>query len=420
MYDPSYTLLGRTFASVRLHRNYRLFFSGQMVSLLGTWVQKVAQAWLVLDLTHSGVALGVLAACQFVPYAVFGLIGGAICDRLDNHRTLIMTQAALMACAGIITVLLFTGVPRVWEIDAIAALQGMILVLDAPARQSFTIEMVGREHLPNAIALNATLMNAARALGPALGGLAIATVGLRLCFLGNALSYLPVVAGLLLMRRDELHRPARAAARSPILRGAVDALRLASTTPAVLMILILVCVVAGLGTNFDVVLPFMARSTLREGPEVLGVLFACFGVGALGGALLSAMRGRASHGELLGSAAVFGALELLLALQRTVPGCAAVLVCAGVAFAVFAANANSMLQLHVPDHLRGRMLALYAYGWMGTAPLGGLLAGWLCEHGGAGLTFAVGGGGVCLVATLAAALRSRTLSETGRSPPRGP
>jgi MFS family permease len=416
MYGASRVLLDRTFASVRLHRNYRLFFGGQMVSLVGTWIQKVAQAWLVLDLTHSSVALGVLAACQFAPYAVFGLLGGGICDRLDNHRTLIGTQTASMACAAAITLLLFTTTPRVWEIDAIAALQGLVLVLDTPARQSFTIQMVGREQLPNAIALNSTILNAARAIGPALGGLAIASIGLRWCFLLNALSYLPVVAGLLLMRRDELHRPARAAAGGSILRGVLDALRMAATTPPVRLIMTLLLTTAVLGTNFDVVLPLLARRGLHEGPEVLGILFACFGIGALLGALLAATKGRASGATLLGSALAFGTMLLVLALLRSVVGCAAILLCAGAAFSLFTSNANAMLQLTVPDHFRGRMLALYGYCWMGTAPLGGMMAGWLCAYGGPGLPFAAGGGAICLVVLLAVVVRYGRSSEWS-SPP---
>ena len=195
---------GRTFASVARHRNYRLWFIGQAVSVSGTWAQSVAQSWLVLELTHSAGAVGIMAACQFGPFAVLGLLGGVISDRLDNRRTLVVTQAASMVCAAALAVLALTHLAVVWEVDALAALNGLVMVLDTPSRQAFTVQMVGRRELPNAVALNSSLFNASRIIGPGIGGLIIATAGVGLCFLINAASYLAVLAALLLMRPDEL------------------------------------------------------------------------------------------------------------------------------------------------------------------------------------------------------------------------
>ncbi|HEV2374546.1 MAG TPA: MFS transporter [Streptosporangiaceae bacterium] len=400
-------LHARMFQSVRLHRNYRLFFSGQMVSQIGSWIQKVAQAWFVLDLTHSGRALGVLVACQFAPYAVFGLFGGALSDRLDNHRALIGTQAAQMGTAGVMAAFAFAGSLTVPETDVIAAIQGLVLVLDTPIRQAFVVQMVGREELPNAIALNVSLFNAARILGPVLGGLAIAGVGVRVCFLVNALSYLPVLAGLMAMRRGDLHQPSRVLQTSAkaVLRSTGEGLRMAWRIPAVLIIMMMIIVVATLGNNFNVALPILTRDTLHTGSTGLGLLLACYGTGALCGALAVASIGRASWAVLLASCGLLGTLELLLATQTTTIGFAAILVCAGVTFSCFTSSANATLQLHVPDDFRTRILALYSYAWIGTSPLSGLLAGWLTQSGGVALIFGIGGSAVISATVLALALR---------------
>jgi MFS family permease len=372
---------GGTFASVRRHRNYRLWFTGQVVSVTGTWVQNVAQAWLVLQLTHSASAVGVLAACQFGPFAVLGLLGGVISDRLDNRRTLVGTQAASMLCATLLAVLALTHLAVAWEVDALAALSGLVMVMDTPSRQAFTMQMVGRRELPNAIALNSSLFNASRIMGPGLGGLIIASAGVGLCFLINAASYLAVLAALLLMRREELHPVVRSQTRTSVLRGLRDGLAYAWATPPVLLVLLVMLVVATISINFNVLLPVLASHTLHSGPEVFGALSACFGAGALAGALLSATLARASWPVLLGGAATLGAGELLLAPQRSLLPAAIILAVIGVAFSLFTSNSNSTLQLHVPDHLRGRVLSLYAYVFFGTAPLGGVLTGWLSQRG---------------------------------------
>lgn len=397
----SVAVLGRrTFASLRKHRNYRLYFIGQTISITGTWVQNVGQAWLVLELTHSAAAVGILAACQFGPYAVFGLVGGAVVDRLDTRRVLLATQAAAMLLAAVLAVLALSGTARVWQIDLVAALYGSVLVFDTPARQAFTIEMVGRDELPNAVALNSSIFNASRILGPALGGLIIAGFGVGICFVLNAASYVAVLACLVLMDPDELHAPQRSSQRRSLLREIGDGLAYARRTPSVRLVLAMMLVIATVAINFNVVLPVLASRTLHRGAEVFGLLSACFGAGALAGALLSASLGRASWRVLLPAAAGLGIGELLLAPQRQVLAVALLLVATGACFSLYTSNSNSTLQLAVPDALRGRVLALYSYSFFGTAPIGGLLAGWLTERGGTTLSLAVGGA----VATITAAV----------------
>jgi MFS family permease len=410
----------RTFDSLRKHRNYRLYFSGQVVSVTGTWVQNVAQAWLVVELTHSSpLAVGVLAACQFGPYALLGLLGGVAVDRLDYRRVLFFTQSAMMATAAVLGVLALTHVAQVWMVDFIAGLNGLALVLDTPARQAFTIQMVGRRELPNAVALNSSLFNASRIMGPAIGGLIIAGAGVGVCFLINAASFIAVLVGLALMSEQELFPVKRADRGDSMLTGMKQGLAYARRTPRVLLVLTMMLVVATIGINFNVLLPVLARVTLHQNAEVFGLLSACFGAGALVGALTTASVGRALMPVVIAAAGGFGAFELLLAYQSTIAGAAVVLGLVGVCFSLYTANSNSTLQLTVPDQLRGRVMALYAYVFFGTAPLGGLLAGWLADRGGTRLAFLVGGGsGVAMFlygALHSGAVRRRSPSRRGET-----
>ena len=382
----------RTFDSLRKYRNYRLYFSGQVISVTGTWVQNVAQAWLVVVLSHSSpLAVGVLAACQFGPYAVFGLFGGVLVDRLDYRRTLLFTQSAMMLTAAVLAALSLSHVAQVWMVDAIAAGNGLALVLDTPARQSFTIQMVGRRELSNAVALNSSLFNASRIVGPALGGLIIATAGVGICFVINAVSFVAVLAGLTLMDERELHPVQHAQRGVSMLTGIREGFAYVRRTERVRLVLVMMLVVATIGINFNVLLPVLARGTLRSGAEIFGMLSACFGAGALAGALVSASMGRALMRVLVAAAGGFGLFEVLLALQTGIVGAAILLALVGACFSLYTSNSNSTLQLAVPDQLRGRVMALYAYVFFGTAPLGGLLAGWLADRGGTRLAFLVAG-----------------------------
>ena len=397
----------RTFASLRKYRNYRLFFTGQVVSVTGTWMQRIAQAWLVLQLTHSPLAVGYLALAQFLPFTILGLFAGVVVDRLDARRTVIGTQVAAMGLASTIAGIALAGVARPWHVYVIAALMGAVQVLDAPARQALTYRMVGRDELPNAIALNSSLFNASRIFGPALGGVIIAAAGVGFCFAFNAVSYLAVLAGLVLMRVSELH-PLELHERPTLLRGMRDGFAYARRSPRLLVVLGTTLVVSTVCFNFNVLLPVLAQQTLQAGPRTFGILSAFFGGGALVGALFSAGLARASLRGLLIGTAGFGGFELALAPSASVVLCAVLLFAIGVCFTVFTSNGNSTVQLEAPDHLRGRVIGLYYYAFNGLGPLGGLLAGWLSGHGGTQLAFLVAGATGLAAAALGTAFARRS------------
>jgi MFS family permease len=381
----------RTFTSLRKHRNYRLFFSGQVVSVSGTWMQNIATAWLILSLTHSPVAVGVLALCQFLPFSIFGLFSGVLVDRFDPRKTVIATQAVSLVFAAVLAALTLGGVVEPWQVYLLSALRGAVLVVDAPARQALTFGMVGRDELPNAVALNSSLFNAARVIGPAAGGVVVATAGVGFCFAFNAVSFLAVLVGLLLMRPSEMFPIERPETPPTLLGGTREAFEYVVRARRPLVVLALVCVVSTFAFNFNVLLPVLAKQTLGGGPQVFGVLSACFGAGALVGALLSASLGRASWRTLMLGTAGFGLAELLLAPERSIAAAGALLVVTGLCFTLWTSMANSSLQLAAPDTLRGRVIGLYYFAFNGTGPVGGLLAGWLAATGGTALAFAVGG-----------------------------
>ena len=404
----------RTFLSVRKHRNYRLFFIGQVISVTGTWMQRVAQAWLVLSLTHSPVAVGILALCQFMPFTLFSLVAGVIVDRLDARRTVIGTQITQMFLASTIAVIALAGVAQPWHVYVIAALMGLVQVLDAPSRQSLTFRMVGPAELPNAISLNSGLFNGARIFGPALGGVLIAAAGAGFCFGVNAVSYIAVIAGLLMMRPAEFY-PQKRHERPKILAGLKEGLRFARSDEQVWLMLTLVFVMSTFCLNFNVLLPVLAKTTLDAGPEVFGLLSAAFGAGALLGALASAHVSRATVGTTVIGAAGFGLSELLLAPVHSTVIASALLFIAGVSFTTWSASSNSLVQLATPDHLRGRVIGIYFFAFAGTGTLGGILAGWLTAAGGTQLGFTVAG--IAGIATsLYVWLRSRSASLVEEAP----
>jgi MFS family permease len=381
----------RLFASLRKHHNYRLFFGGQIVSLSGTWMQNVALAWLVVELTHSPLAVGILAFCRFLPFTIFGLVSGVVADRLDNRRLVIGTQSASMVVATALAVLTLSGTAQTWQAYLLAGLAGTAMVFDAPGRHALTFQMVGRDELPNAVALNASLFNAARVVGPGIAGVVIAAAGVGVCFALNAVSFLAVLTGLLLMRREELVQLERAEVPPTFVGGIREGLAYARRSPQVLVVLSTTAVVATVGFNFHVLVPVLASDTLNAGPEIFGVLSACFGAGALTGALLTASIGRASLKALLGGTTGFSLALLALAPQRSVVPAALLLFATGVFFTLWTSNSQSILQLTAPDHLRGRILSLWLFAFAGLAPVGGLLTGWLSEVGGTSLAFVVAG-----------------------------
>jgi MFS family permease len=409
--------VGRTFASVRKHRNYRLFFAGQVVSNTGTWMQRIAQAWLVVRLTDSPLAIGVLAVCQYAPFTVLGLFAGVVSDRWEPRRIVLATQTVSMLLAGAMAGLAWSGAAELWHVYLIGALMGLALVVDAPARQALTFQMVGRDELPNAVALNASVFNAARVVGPAAAGALIATAGVGVCFAVNAASFVAVLAGLLAMRRSELF-PLEGRERPTLLRGSLEGLAYAFREPRVRLALGMVLVLSVLCFNFQVLLPVLASDTLAAGPGTFGAITAFFGAGALAGALLSAGIATARWRVLLTATGLFGATQLVLApLESTAAACAVLLI-AGVAFTVCTSTLISSLQLASPDHLRGRVLGLYLYAFAGSIPFSGLLVGWLADTGGTRLALWVSGGAALLTVAVAAAVLRHQRPPQGPSPRR--
>jgi MFS family permease len=397
----------RTWSSLRRHRNYRLFFGGQVVSVTGTWMQNVAAAWLVLSLTGSPVAVGVLMLCQFLPATVLGLFGGVLVDRLDVRRVVIATQAAAMLFAAALAGLTLGGVVEVWHVYLLAGLRGITLVVDHPARQQLTFQMVGRDELPNAVALNSGLFNGSRVLGPALGGVVIAAAGPGAAFLLNAVSFLAVLASLALIRPSELVPLERGDDPPTFVRGSREAFAFLRRVPAAGLVLALVLVVTTLSFNFNVLLPVLAKQTLEEGPQVFGIVTACFGAGALAGALVAASISRASPRILLAGIGIFGLAQLALAPQTTLVAVAPILFVTGLAFTLWTSNANATLQLSTPDRLRGRVMGFYYFAFNGAGPAGGMLAGWLAAAGGTALAFTVQGAAAVAVTAGALALLGR-------------
>jgi MFS family permease len=381
----------RTFASVRKHRNYRLFFTGQVISLVGTWMQNIALAWYVIELTHSAVAVGFLAFCRFAPFTVFGLISGVAADRFDNRRLVMTTQTASMVVAAALTVLAFSGAELLWLAYVLAAAAGTALVFDAPGRHALTFQMVGREELPNAVALNASLFNASRVVGPGVAGVIIAAFGVGVCFALNTVSFLAVLTSLALMRPEELVPVVRPEQHLSWLKSIREGLGYARRSPRVRLILAMTTVVSTVGFNFHVLVPVLASETLDAGPRTFGILSAVFGAGALVGALLTASIGRASWKGLIAGVGGFSVSLLVLAPIQTVVACAILLFVVGICFTLWTSNSQSLLQLAAPDHLRGRVVSLWLFAFAGLAPLGGLFAGWLSHIGGTELAFFVAG-----------------------------
>ncbi len=384
-------LNARTFASLRKHRNYRLFFGGQVVSLAGTWMQNIALAWFIIELTDSPLAVGGLAFARFAPFMFFGLFAGVIADRFDNRRLVIVTQVAQMAVSLLLTALAFSGWDSILAAYALALAGGVAMVFDAPGRQALTYQMVGRDELPNAIALNAGLFNGARIIGPAIAGVLIAAFGVGVCFAVNTVSFLAVLTALLLMRTTELFAVERSRERQTVLNGIREGIAYARREPKIRAALVILAVVSTISLNFHVILPLLVSETLEAGPEVLGVLGSAFGAGALVGALLTASLGRASWKALTAGLGGFSVGTLALAPLESAAAAAIVLVFAGVSFTLWISNTNATLQLTAPDELRGRVMSLFMFAFAGLAPLGGLFAGWLVEVGGTQLAFTVGG-----------------------------
>jgi MFS family permease len=385
------------FRSLRV-RNYRLYSSGQLVSLTGTWMQRVAQDWLVLQLTNSGTALGIVTALQFGPALLLGLWGGVLADRGDKRKLLLITQSGLALVALVLGVLDLTGVVQYWQVLVLAALLGLFAAIDTPIRQSFVVEMVGQDDLTNAVGINSTIFNTGRILGPAVAGVLITAVGTGWAFIGNAVSSLAVLAGLAAMRPAELF-PARPVARA---KGQLrEGLRYVRGRSDLVLTMVLIFVVGTFGLNFQITCALMAKQVFDRGASGYGLLSTALAVGAFCGAMFATRRTkRPTMLFLLGAALAFSVLEIVTGLMPTFALTAVALIPAGMAMLTITTGANSHVQLGVAPQMRGRVMALYLVCFMGGTPLGAPIIGWLAETFGPrwGL---LGGGLICVLCVLA-------------------
>lgn len=374
------------------HRNFRLFFTGQFVSVTGTWIHRLAQSWLVLTLTPSAFALGLVSALQFLPILLLGLAGGIVADRFPKRNLLVATQSAAAVQAAFLAALVWFGHVELWHVYVLALGLGTVNAFDMPSRQSFVVEMVGKEDLVNAVALNSAVFNAARLIGPALAGFILAAFGVAVCFAINSVSYLAVIAGLLLMRIERRERQ-RSRGGFSQLREGLDYVR---RTPPVLMTIVLVGAVATFGMNSNVWVPLLAKKEFEVGGSGFGILFAALGLGSLIGALGLAFLGREPRrGVLLAGASAMGLFELVLALAGAIPLslAAALIILPGIGLAMTTTTsmANSFVQSTVPDALRGRVMSVYMTVFAGTVPFGALLTGTTAKFFGTPASIAIGG-----------------------------
>ncbi|HVO71207.1 MAG TPA: MFS transporter [Aggregatilineaceae bacterium] len=360
------------------NRNYRLFWTSQLISVTGTWMQTTAQAWLVLKITNSPFSLGLVTTLQFLPVTILALYGGVLADRLWKRRALLFTQLILTIQAFIFGILVAAGVIQLWQIYILAVIQGMANAVDTPVRQAFVVEMVGREELTNAVALNSMEFNAARILGPTLAGVIIDRIGIAPTLILNAISYIPVLIALLVMRQSELHvvpPSTRGSATQRLLEGLSYAWR----SPTVLTVLIVVAAIGTFGYNFSIVLPLLARFVLHTNASGFGALASFLGFGSLVGAIVAAYFTNVKVQRLLIASGAFSIIFGALAITRVFALSAALLVALGFAGIIFAITANTLLQLESPDALRGRIMSVYVLLFMGSTPVGGFVIGTLSD-----------------------------------------
>ncbi len=411
----------RTFSALK-HRNFRLFWTGQMVSLVGTWMQTTAQAWLVLQLTHSAWLLGVVGALQFLPVMLLALFGGVIADRVPKRKLLLFTQSFATVQSAILWLLVFTGTVQLWHILVLALMLGMTNALDMPTRQAFVVEMVGREDLPNAIALNSSLFNMARILGPGLGGLLIAWLGVTPLFLLNAISFIPVIIGLALIDQSKLNthvKPVVAGVVAPkqnTMQSLHEGLSYIAKTPSVLLIIAVIGTVSLFGINFNVVLPLFATDVLHAGPAGFGLISSAIGFGALVSALWLAWGNKKPNIQsMLLGAIIFCVLEAAFALSHLYVLSLILIAAVGFAQITFSATANTTLQTVTPDHLRGRVMSVYMLVFAGSMPIGNLFTGGLAHLYGAPISLLAGASISFIAAIVGWILRSPAEKSLAKS-----
>ena len=372
------------------YRNFQLFFGGQLISLIGTWMDNIAEAWLVYRLTGSSLLLGTVAFAGQIPVFLLAPLGGLVADRWNRRKIVIATQSASMVLAGILAFLTITKRVTVWEVIVLASLMGVVNAFDIPTRQAFLVEMVGREDLMNAIALNSSMFNGARVIGPSIAGILVASVGEGWCFFANSVSYIAVIAGLILMRIDRV--PRRVETTSPLARIA-EGFRFVSDTKPIKALLMLLGLVSLVAMPYSVLMPIFAARILHGNARTLGVLMGATGIGALTGALVLASRtGLKGLGRWVAMACGgFGVALILFSFSKWYLVDVILLVPVGFFMMVQMASSNTLIQAMVPDRLRGRTMAVYSMMFMGMAPVGALLSGAIADHIGAQWTVALGG-----------------------------
>jgi MFS family permease len=384
------------------YRNYRLFFSGQLISLIGTWMQTVAQSWLVYRLTGQASMLGMVAFAGQFPIFLLSTVGGMAADRMRAHTLIVITQSASLVLTLILALLTLSGHVHIWQVVVLSMLLGVVNAFDIPARQVFVAQTVERGDLMNAIALNSSMFNGARIIGPAVAGLLVASVGEGWCFLINSLSYLAVIGGLLAMRLDPAHTLRRPAGESPVLEG----FRFILGAHPIRDLLLLMGLMSLLGMPYSVLMPLFADQILHGGAKALGILMGVSGIGALVGAFSLALRRNAKGlGWWIAACGMgFGAALVAFSLSRSFPLSVLIMLPLGFTLMVQMASTNTLIQMMIPDALRGRVMAVYSMLFIGMAPIGALIGGNLAHQIGAPLTVALGGTG-CMAAGLLFALR---------------
>jgi MFS family permease len=398
----------RTFSSLSI-RNYRLWVVGQGISLSGTWMQTVAQGLLVLQLTGSGTALGLVTALQTIPVLLFGPWGGVVADRFPKRRILYVTQAVSAVLGLSLGTLVATGAVRIEMVYLLALCLGAVSAVDNPTRQAFVLEMVGKDEIVNAISLNSTEINLARVVGPAIAGILIASVGLAACFLVNGFSFLAVLAVLMAMRAEEL-RPTPLASRMPgQLRQGLQYVR---ASPVIRTILVMMAVIGTFTYEFSVSLPLFAEVTFRQGPATYAAMTSAMGLGAVVGGLYTASRGTGSPQRLISAALLFGGTVLLTAVAPSLPLALLALVAVGFCSIGFTSLGNATLQLATSAEMRGRVMALWTVAFLGSTPIGGPLIGAIGEHVGPRWALALGGVAAVVAAGLGAGVFGRQPEDT--------
>ena len=386
------------------HHNFRLFWLGMLVSLVGTWMQQVGQAWLVLELTNDPIALGLVAAAQFTPVLFLGLFGGILADAVSKRKALVYTQIAAGLLALILGILVVSGQVQVWHVFVLALGLGVVNSFDMPIRQSFVVEMVGRPDIANAVALNSAVFNITRIIGPAIAGLAIAAVGIYPLFFINAVSYLAVIVSLVFMRPAELRPPTERAIVERNWRSVVDALveglRYTRRDPPIFLAIAVLAVVSTFALNFQVLIPLVARDVLGGDADTYGFLMAATGVGSVLAALSIAFGARPTMGRLLLGAAAIGIAMVGMGLSRSVPISLGLMFLAGWGLISMAATCNTIIQLRVPDVLRGRVMSVYTTVFAGSTPFGGIFSGGLAAFGGGAPAALIVGGGIAVLAAV--------------------